>query len=310
VRIARAPILAPVALCAALAAASPAAAATQFGDPCVATGVTPNKTIVELSGPPGVQVTAPADGVVTRVQIAGKPGFPGTIVQGLKLLRSNGTPTGFTAASQDLLLVNGPTSYGYRLPVKTGDRLGLASEAGVFFCAGQSGDTTAFTPGELPLESSAVFKTTENIGVPIVATLEPDADGDGFGDETQDGCPQSAELIEPCPALGVDAFANESSGGARVYVSLKGPGTAGVAVVGKLALPPRNGRRTTLNWKAHHSGVAGQFTSFGLKFPKGLAALARSRHGGLTMKIGVTATNVAGLKTKKQLTLKVRGRSA
>ena len=32
----------------------------------------------------------------------------------------------------------------------------------------------------------------------IAATLEPDADGDGFGDETQDACPTSAATNNDC----------------------------------------------------------------------------------------------------------------
>jgi hypothetical protein len=34
------------------------------------------------------------------------------------------------------------------------------------------------------------------------ATIEPDADGDGFGDETFDQCPQSAASSQPCPPHG------------------------------------------------------------------------------------------------------------
>lgn len=34
----------------------------------------------------------------------------------------------------------------------------------------------------------------------ISATIEPDADHDGFGDETQDGCPNSAATAPPCSA--------------------------------------------------------------------------------------------------------------
>ena len=36
--------------------------------------------------------------------------------------------------------------------------------------------------------------------MPIPSLVEPDADGDGYGDETQDQCPTDASTQGPCPA--------------------------------------------------------------------------------------------------------------
>jgi hypothetical protein len=38
-----------------------------------------------------------------------------------------------------------------------------------------------------------------NYRVNVAATIEPDADEDGFGDETQDQCPTDASTQGPCP---------------------------------------------------------------------------------------------------------------
>jgi hypothetical protein len=55
--------------------------------------------------------------------------------------------------------------------------------------------------GATPLGSVNVFPSSPKFQVPVSATLEPDADGDGYGDETQDGCPQSAAYQGPCPTV-------------------------------------------------------------------------------------------------------------
>jgi hypothetical protein len=43
--------------------------------------------------------------------------------------------------------------------------------------------------------------TTMNFEVLANAQIEPDVDGDGFGDETQDACPKDASKQAPCPVI-------------------------------------------------------------------------------------------------------------
>ncbi|HEX2127753.1 MAG TPA: hypothetical protein VHF58_00895 [Solirubrobacterales bacterium] len=51
------------------------------------------------------------------------------------------------------------------------------------------GDLYIFTPQSEP-----------EVRLDLSARLEPDVDNDGFGDETQDGCPTSAERQDHCPS--------------------------------------------------------------------------------------------------------------
>ena len=93
-------------------------------------------------------------------------------------------------------------SYPTRVPVSPGDVLGLrvhSMNAGCTFMTG-AGDTAiarGAAPDIAPGESMATTSTLPNQRVNVSATLEPDADLDGFGDETQDQCPTNAGTQGP-----------------------------------------------------------------------------------------------------------------
>jgi hypothetical protein len=90
-----------------------------------------------------------------------------------------------------------------RLPVSGGEILGLRGENAASTYDGMAGDNVLELPGGDP----APGETRSAVGAPedlltlvnVSAVLEPDADGDGFGDETQDQCPTSATTQGPCP---------------------------------------------------------------------------------------------------------------
>ena len=92
-----------------------------------------------------------------------------------------------------------------RIPVQTGDVVGLfmgnsGSHACVISAAladsyvGETGDV-------VPSATPTTFNDFSGDGylLNISAVVEPDADGDGYGDETQDGCPTDASVSGPCP---------------------------------------------------------------------------------------------------------------
>lgn len=95
-----------------------------------------------------------------------------------------------------------------RLPIAKGQRIGLGFTAPNMACAtpGLGGDATlvatAFDPDSTSDFASAgvlAFGGSTAYRPNISAVLEPDADGDGFGDVTQDGCPRSALSQAACP---------------------------------------------------------------------------------------------------------------
>jgi hypothetical protein len=193
--------------------ATPAAgeAATEFGsklneiptdgtycDPCTMwnAGLYP--------GGPGT-VTAPADGVVVRFtirKVAG-PSTAGGIR--LRVIRAAGSLWSAVGSSASVTPLNqtGLESFETRVPIRAGDFIGLdfPSYSGydvltrdVFLADGR------VTAPLLPDDGTPTPQGgTNDWELALRGTLEPDADHDGFGDETQDLCPGRAGPNTGCP---------------------------------------------------------------------------------------------------------------
>jgi len=91
-----------------------------------------------------------------------------------------------------------------QLPMAAGSRLGLGWTASGMACAvsGVAGDVSkAAAPFDPDVSNDFVYSTTlAGFRPNISAVLEPDVDGDAFGDVSQDACPQSALSQVVCPA--------------------------------------------------------------------------------------------------------------
>lgn len=98
---------------------------------------------------------------------------------------------------------------GIHLRINAGDQLALYTPDGQ--PGGKSSATynTAPTPEDVvrPVVGAEPGATIAAGGISLLntrlnvaATVEPDADGDLFGDETQDGCPMNAAVQTACPA--------------------------------------------------------------------------------------------------------------
>jgi hypothetical protein len=95
-----------------------------------------------------------------------------------------------------------------RVPIRAGQRLALWYSATSMACvtSGYSGDATlaqaSFNPdtsGTFVASGVVADSSGTTLRPNIAATLEPDRDGDGYGDITQDGCPASGQIVAPCP---------------------------------------------------------------------------------------------------------------
>ena len=144
--------------------------------------------------------TVPAGGgvVTSWAHMAPDPiGFAETMA--LQMLRPAGG-TQFTVIGQSAVqtIINGPNSFPTRIPVQAGDVLGLYVQHGgnVAYCQEAA---PMFNEGDKTREidftqNPAVGTTLDFAGneqaarLDASAVIEPDADGDGFGDETQDTC--------------------------------------------------------------------------------------------------------------------------
>jgi hypothetical protein len=182
------------------------------------------------AGPPSYVIPSP--GVITAWQHKAHPSggdgrllaWKGPPVSPLTLTGRSGVET--FAGGQ---LQSFPT----RVPVSTGDVLGLrvhSMNTGCTFTTG-AGDTAIATGGApdiAPGESMMTTSTLPNQRVNVSATLEPDVDGDGFGDETQDPCPVAAGPTDGCPSNGFSfgkVKKNKGTGTAILTAFVPGPGT-------------------------------------------------------------------------------------
>jgi len=293
-----------------LAAVGPtsASAATEFGDACTANEAQSGPGFFEISAPGNpLPTAAPANGVITQWKVNVVPADE-LIPTTLKVVRQ--TPPGvFIVGEASANVTGGSNAFAARIPVQAGDRLGIFgdSEIGTLFC--KTGTELAHIAGFLPGPVGSTNPWEDGdapIRVPVVAVLEADADNDGYGDETQDGCPQSAQYQTPCPLVTLDAVGLP---GAKSIVVMVSTNTAApVSVSGLVNLG--KGKKATL--KAAPKTVApGQLVRFKLKFNSKLTDRLDELEPNkkLTLKITASATNVAGQLSTDQTKAKLKGQS-
>jgi len=88
-----------------------------------------------------------------------------------------------------------------RIAVQAGDFVGLHGPLETFVCAEQENATSALFEGGIALGETRTFKAESGVRSPVAAIVELDADGDGYGDASQDRCPESALFQTDCPLV-------------------------------------------------------------------------------------------------------------
>jgi len=306
------------ALAISLLGASGASAATEFGSNCIANRAeegTSFSTIL-LSQNGGIPTTAPASGVVTKWKIRLIP-VPISVPQQLKVYRPTASSSQFQVVGESAVsnVVAGDNTFATRIPIQAGDRLGLYgnSTIGTLFCAENPetenpGNVVGIFPGNSPPGSTATLAGTEPEWlVPAVAVIEPDADNDGFGDETQDQCPQNATVQAACPLpVTLSTFKQVKKGSVTVVVTPSAASTVtvkGVANLGKGKKAKLSGGTQILS-----PGLQGKFKLF---FTKTLKTKLKelSPKQKLTLKVTVSGTNATGPATSKTLKVKLKGQA-
>jgi hypothetical protein len=192
--------MASVAVLCALAVSAPTAgAATPLGVLFPPTEACVDNTYIEVASG-GNAYAAPSAGVLTSWQVQTGDTVPP--FARLKVARPN-ADTDFTIvgeSARETLTVSGVNTFPTRIPVAAGDTLGIFWGAAVGNCGGRAtpGYTVAsFALNDAPVGTNAVVTPFPG-RIPVGATLEPDADNDGYGDETQDLCPSDADTQRAC----------------------------------------------------------------------------------------------------------------
>jgi hypothetical protein len=303
-----------------LAAAPGASAATEIGSTCTGNANTSGPaTIVGLTNTAGsLPLSSPSAGVITKWTFRmALPVFPAALLETLKVLRPLGGGSEYEVAGESAAerVGNGIASFDARIPVQAGDRVGLYASfegSGVIIYCEAPANSLGYALGNLTTGSRAPFATAPvEAQVPVSATVEPDADNDGFGDETQDKCPLGASTQAECPVIVLDSFALAKK--ASIVVLVAASESASVSVGGTAKLP-KGAKKASASAKAKLKKVkrnvtAGKLARFTLKLPAKLKSALRGLPKGrsITVKLTATATNVAGQVSKDKSKLKLKG---
>jgi len=167
-------------------------------------------TELQTARPGGTGLTIPVSGVLTRWRL--RAATFGTVR--LRVLRPVGDGTYATVGLSDpqkLAQAHGPGqdaqyTFNTRLSVQAGDQIALDHERGaaaIFHSYGQDASYAAASFRPQPAADVPAAPAAAAIGRELLlnADIERDADGDGFGDESQDNCPAIAndQTSNPCP---------------------------------------------------------------------------------------------------------------
>ena len=312
----------------ALIGASSASAATEVGDECAGdTAGEPFTLVPESHVPSGpLPLAVPSGGVVTAWKVNST--YPSPVPEVMAAFRP--VDTGkfqVTGESVEESVDPGLNVFPARIPVQQGDRIGLVpvgDESPLYCATTESGDHTWSLRGSVGVGSTHQFAAGVFVRVPLVSVIEPDRDGDGYGDETQDGCPQSAAYHGPCPTITLDAFPIVLKRSVLILVSASE--ASSVQVFGQVG------------WKARHKGGAlasktpnpgshksvgvivglsggsetvqpGEIASFNVKLPKSVKRQLAQTPRGKSLKGTITAqtTDLAGRLAEHTITIRLPG---
>lgn len=286
-------------LASAVAATAPAGAATTIGSTCnsfqggsplmIQTGINPGTT----------SYTVPFDGVLT----SWRTDRTATPSEGLvsAILATGGGSNWVIAAATPYEFVPGsaPAGFAARVSVRAGQQLGSSTYNSPALMCGTSATADLLEGGPVkPVGSPFTTSTSSADRVNIEATIERDADGDGYGDETQDGCPQSASFQKACPLLTLGQRSTSSP--RRISVQVTASSDTSVTATATITLASK----TTAKVKSKATAIsAGSFKTIKLSLPSSVrSALKRKK---LKATVTVSGSGLANTATSSaRITLK------
>jgi hypothetical protein len=201
-------LLLAVALCG--ASASPVRAAT-FGSDlsgaveasggCIIVTAPCTSLVGSVPAANAYPASSPIDGVVVAFGI--KVGAPTASIT-FRLAQSSGTEFAGAGTGPTVSIpAAGTYSIPARVRARSNDYVAVdGSETAAFESTCFLGATALLFSPPLAEGAAEPFGASGICGLAVDATVEPDADSDGFGDETQDRCPGIAGPVEGCPGGG------------------------------------------------------------------------------------------------------------
>jgi hypothetical protein len=170
-----------------------------------------------------------------------------------------------------------------------------------------------YNPTNVAVGSINEFTEASNIRIPLVVTIEADADNDGYGDETQDKCPRSATIqaIE-CPLITLGSYGVASKGSALILASASSQASVSLSGTVKLPKSGKKGKAKTVTLFAGSKPIGpGQVVPFTIGFSQSVktALTALPAKKSLTLNVTASTTDLAGALSTSVVSLKLKGQA-
>lgn len=273
------------------AASSAATASTPIGQKCSITSSGP-PVMFQSAVSSGTPYAAQTDGVLTKWGVDKTTWMSASILAPAIGQFAGGQWTIVNAAPFQVIPGSSVSEFPTRIPVSTGQSLGLLAFQGVGnMCSGYvgpTGDVIDYNNAHVPVGGSFTpVGTFPSYRLAVFGTLEPDVDKDGYGDETQDACPQSAVLQNACPVLSISQKLSAS----RSAISVLASASVDTALTAEASVKlPKIGKTKakTVKFKSKATAFsAGKLKAIRLKLP---SRVRKAVKAGKKLKVTVTLT--------------------
>lgn len=293
-----------------VAAPAAPAASSEAGWGCTATGSEAGATLLATpeEWSPYSPLVKESPGVIVGWTVRVEAGL-GQFAQQLGVFRPVGNGE-YIKVAESAVEIFGESEeliqYPARIPVQQGDVLGLYGPEETLYCPG--GPAARFG-GAIAIGETRAF-TMDGHRSPVSAVVEEDLDGDGYGDFSQDDCPNSALFQADCPLPAV--YVGKVSVRKRaIWIEAANNTDASFEAAGEVRWRLPGGRKVRVGL---HSGAkpvpGGTPTRLRVPLPKSV----RNRLDRLTprqalrARIDVKATNLVPYVGTKEIKLKLPGR--
>jgi hypothetical protein len=212
-------------------------------------------------------------------------------------------------AESSLKTLEPDTAYDFkeRIPVDQGDLLGLTAvddaEVGITVPGTPQNRLAQFGGGDIPPgQTGTATIAWPDLRPSVVATVESDADGDGFGDDSQDKCPGVPTAQAGCEFRGGKLKRNKKRGTADLPVTVPGAGTLSLSGTGVASQQASTSRAASAGGRAVASASTVKLVVKG----KGKRKKTLNKTGKVKLNLTITYTPTGGDPSNQSLKVKLK----
>jgi hypothetical protein len=265
--------------------------------------------VAPLSTVPGTPSYATPHGVLTSWRFHSSGDSAAGAVR-LKIFRYTGTGLVFEVLAESSLKTLEPdTAYDFkeRIPVDQGDLLGLTAvgdaEVGITVPGTPQNQLAQFGGGDIPPgQTGTATIAWPDLRPSVAATVESDADADGFGDDTQDKCPVDRTTQALCQFSFGRLKRNTKRGTAVLPVTVPGAGTLSLSGRGVAGQQASTSRAASAGGRAVTNASTVKLVVKG----KGKKKKTLNETGKVKLNLAITYTPTAGDPSTQSMKVKLK----